>query len=154
MSVLMLFLLLGATKAQSQEYFDWEWDDYSISFTLADDFKPVTNTGEEFTAKGDGMDISIFPFNDASVAHTDISSYTADIAETVELQVVDDANVLQLNGLKGAYVEGYKDGQRVVLLGFIDPETATNFFAVITFDDNDSVAEDEAIKIVSSFRKK
>lgn len=56
--------------------------------------------------------------------------------------------------MDGALVEGYKDGDRIVLLGFIDPDTDTNFFATITFGDNDRVAEDEAIYMIKSIRKR
>jgi hypothetical protein len=148
--VALLALISFSVSAQT----DWEWSQYHIAFTLADDFKPVKNTGEEFTAKGDGMDFSIFPFNDQEVDHSSIADYTVEIAKSVELEQVDDADVIQINGLEGAYVEGFKEGLRVVLLGFIDPESDTNFFAVITFADDDEEAEKEAIRMIKSFRKK
>ena len=146
------FLALVSFNASAQT--DWEWSQHHIAFTLADDFKPVTNTGDEFTAKGDGMDFSIFPFGDQEIDHSSIADYTIEIAKSVELEQVDDADVIEINGLKGAYVEGYKEGHRVVLLGFIDPESETNFFAVITFADDDAEAEQEAIRMIRSFRKK
>lgn len=59
-----------------------------------------------------------------------------------------------MNGLKGAYVEGYKDGDRIVLLGFIDPSSETKFFATITFGDDDFVAKDEAVRMITSIGKK
>ena len=48
------------------------WDEYGLSFTLPDDFKEVSN-GEEFSADGDGMSISILPFKDASLNDADIT---------------------------------------------------------------------------------
>lgn len=141
-------------SAQRGSNWDYEWSQHNIVFTLANDFKVLTNSGEEFTAKGDGMDFGIFPFSDNSISTEDIASYTVEVAGTLDLEEVDDADVLELNGLEGAYVEGYKEGNRVVLLGFIDPESDTNFFAIIVFDDTDSVAEDEAVNIIRSFRKK
>lgn len=72
----------------------------------------------------------------------------------MDLHEIDDAGILKLNCLKGAYVEGYKDGDRVVLMGFIDPETDTNFFCVIVFGDKDKEAENEAVRMISSIRKK
>lgn len=151
---LLVFLCVAAVSAQAQEYWDYEWSKYNLSFTLANDFKEVTNTADEFIAVGDGMEFGIFPFSDASLDHSDITSYTISIAKAVELQELDDVDVLDMNGLEGAYVEGYKNGDRVVLLGFIDPTSETNFFATITFGDDDAVAEAEAVRMITSIRKK
>lgn len=150
----VLVLIISAISVNAQNYVNWEWTQYKIVFSLAGDFKPVVNTAEEFSAEGDGMEISIFPFKDKSISHEDIADYTLAIAESIEAEEYDDADVVQLNGLQGAFVEAYKDGDRVVILGFIDPASATNFFAVITFGDDDAEAEDEAVRIIKSFRKK
>lgn len=151
---LILLFLTTTFAAQAQQDWDYEWEQHNISFTLAEDFKTVTNTADEYTAKGDGMEFGIFPFADETIDATDISAYTLEVAKSLKLEQVDDADVLELNGLKGAYVEGYKEGDRIILLGFIDPSSATNFFSVITFGDNDEVAEDEAVRMISSIRKK
>ncbi|MBK7694047.1 MAG: hypothetical protein IPI30_06935 [Saprospiraceae bacterium] len=57
-------------------------------------------------------------------------SYTLAIAKSLNMEQLDDVDVIDMNGLKGSYVEGYKDGQRIITLGFIDPESGTNFFAL------------------------
>lgn len=147
-----LFLLFAFSAMQAQT--TWEWEQHHISFTLADDFKATSNNANEFIAKGDGMEFSIFPFSDPDIDQSDITKYTLEIAKSVELEELDDVDVLEMNGLKGAYVEGYKDGSRVVLLGFIDEATDTNFFSVITFSDDDEEAEKEAVRMISSIRKK
>ena len=147
-------LSLVAVAAYSQDDWDYEWTQHNIAFTLAEDFKVIANDGDEFTAKGDGMDFSVFPFSDNTIDHSNITEYTLAIAKSLELERLDDVDVAELNGLKGAYVEGSKNGFRVVLLGFIDPESDTNFFAVITYADDDDVADDEAVRIIKSFRKK
>jgi len=151
---LTAIMSLFALSAFAQTDWDFEWEQYHIVFTLAEDFKVTTNTAEEFTAQGDGMQFGIFPFSDESVDHSNIADYTVEIAKSIELEEVDDADVVELNGLQGAYVEGYKDGARVVLLGFLDPNSDTNFFSVITFADDDKTAEEEAVRIIKSFRKK
>lgn len=153
--LVLLMLVCSATlTVQAQEYWDYEWSKYNLAFILPSDFKEVTNTADEFTAVGDGMEFSIFPFNDASIDHADIANFTLAIAKSIELQELDDVDVVEMNGLRGAYAEGYKDGDRIVLLGFIDPVSATNFFATITFGDADEAAEDEAVRMISSIRKK
>lgn len=154
--ILLVFLLAGFTKSDlySQKDYDYEWKQHNIVFTLPEDFKEVTNKADEFTASGDGMEFGIFPFSDASVDHSNITAYTIAIAKHIKLEELDDVDVMELNGLQGAYVEGFKEGARVVVLGFIDPDSDTNFFAMITFKDDDGVAEDEAVRILKSLRKK
>ncbi|MBK6352389.1 MAG: hypothetical protein IPO72_05950 [Saprospiraceae bacterium] len=156
--ILNLLLFICSTFAVStlnaQQDWDFEWTQHNIVFTLAEDFKVVSNSADEFTAKGDGMDFGIFPFDDHTVDQTDMISYTLAIAKSLSMEQLDDVDVIEMNGLKGSYVEGYKDGQRIITLGFIDPESGTNFFAFITFADNDKVAEDEAVRMITSLRKK
>ncbi len=141
-------------SVQAQKTFDYEWTQYKLVFSLAEDFKAETNTADEFTAKGDGMEFGIFPFKDDEIDHSDITAYTIKVAKSIKLEQLDDVDVAELNGLKGAYVEGYKDGLRIIILGFIDEESDTNFFATISFKDDDKEAEDEAIRMIKSLRKK
>jgi len=152
--ILILVSSLTISSLNAQQDWDFEWTQHNIIFTLAEDFKVITNTADEFTAKGDGMDFGIFPFDDNTVDQTDMITYTLAIAKSLNMEQLDDVDVIDMNGLKGSYVEGYKDGQRIITLGFIDPESGTNFFAVITFADNDEVAENEAVRMITSLRKK
>jgi len=152
--IFIVFLTGLSVKANAQTDYDYEWSHYNLVFTLAEDFKMVTNTADEFTAKGDGMEFGIFPFNDPNVDHSSITAYTIEIAKSIHLEELDDVDLVELNGLKGAYVEGYKEGSRLIVLGFIDPQTSTNFFATISFKDDDEVAEQEAIRMLKSLRKK
>ena len=151
---LILLFLTTTFAVQAQQDWDYEWEHHHISFTLAEDFKTVTNTADEYTAKGDGMEFAIFPFADETIDATDIIAYTTAVGKSLKLEQLDDADVLELNGLEGAYIQGYKEGDRIILVGFIDPLSATNFFALITFGDNDAVAEDEAVRMLKSIRKK
>ncbi|MEP7269267.1 MAG: hypothetical protein ABI844_16730 [Saprospiraceae bacterium] len=149
-----LFFVLFAINLSAQKDIDYEWAQHQIIFTLAEDFKPITNTADEFTAQGDGMDFGIFPFSDNTLDHSNITAYTLQVAKSLKMEQLDDVDVIELNGLEGAYVEGYKDGRRIITLGFIDPASDTNFFAVITFGDDDQEAEEEAIRMIESIRKK
>ncbi|MFZ1749390.1 MAG: hypothetical protein WAU01_04340, partial [Saprospiraceae bacterium] len=116
-------------------------------------FREVTNNLEEFSAVGDGMEISIIPFKDASIDDSDISAYTMAIAESLHLDRIDDVNIIDINGFKGGYAEGAKDGDKIFVMGLIDPDTETNFFVIITFMDDDANAIDEAINICNSIHK-
>jgi len=95
--VAFVLFFMVCTSLTSQQYYDYEWSDYNITFSLAEDFQEVTNNGTEFTAVGDGMDFGIFPFSDATISDTDISEYTSSLAESLQMIEIDDARVLSLN---------------------------------------------------------
>lgn len=150
--VIIVFLFFFISfKAQSQ--LDYTWEEYGISFTLAEDFRETVNNIDEFSAVGDGMDMSIIPFKDGSIDDTDISAYTMSIAAELKLQRIDDISVIDVNGFKGGYAEGALDGARIFIMGLIDPTSDTNFFVIITFLDDDGNASEEAVNICKSIKK-
>lgn len=147
----LILIIGGLTTVVGQQ--NYTWDEYGLKFTLADDFVEERNDAEEFSAAGDGMYFSIFPFKDETIDESDITSYTIQIAASLNLQEVDDVDILNINKFKGGYVEGYLDGVKVFLMGLIDPNSDTNFFVLITFLDQDNVATDEAVRMVKSIKK-
>ncbi|MFZ1703545.1 MAG: hypothetical protein WAT79_04315 [Saprospiraceae bacterium] len=145
----VFFVFAQLTFAQQ----NYVWEEYGISFTLADDFEEVSNNSDEFSAVGDGMEMAIIPFFDETIDNNDITSYTMAVAASLELDRIDDVSVIKLNGFKGAYAEGVLAGEKIFLMGLIDPNSDTNFFVIITFLDNDQNAIDEAVNICKSFRR-
>lgn len=131
----------------------YTWEDYGLSFSLADDFKETVSTGEEFSASGDGMELTILPFADETIDDTDITAYTMSVAASLNLGRIDDVNKISINGFSGGYAEGVSDGTKIFLMGLIDPNSDTNFFVIITFLDNDANAIEEAINICKSIQK-
>jgi hypothetical protein len=129
------------------------WEAFGITFTLADDFEEVVNNDEEFSAIGDGMEMAILPFSDENIDDNDIVAYTIEVGNSLNLERIDKVNVIKLNGFKGAYVEGMSDGEKIFLMGLIDPDSDANFFVIITFLDDDENAIEEAINICKSFKK-
>ncbi len=148
---MVIFFLIGVNSSYAQQYYTW--DEYGISFSLADDFKEVVNNIEEFSAVGDGMEMSIIPFADETVSTDDITVYTMAVAASLNLDKFDDINTIQLNGFEGGYAEGVIQGEKIFLMGLIDPKSDVNFFVIITFLDNDQNAIEEAIEICRSFQK-
>lgn len=142
------FLFLAITSSFGQDDFEWG----NIAFTLEEDFEIIKNGRKKFEAAGGGLEILVLPFEDDGIDEDDITDFTAHIAINMDLEEIDAAQEINLNGLEGAYVEGYKDGDRVFLLGMINPDSNDNFIAIVTFDDDDSDAEEEALDILSSFR--
>jgi hypothetical protein len=149
--VLYFALFISAVTVQAQQ--NYVWDEYGISFSLADDFEEVFHNYEEFSAVGDGMEMAIIPFKDETIDDSDITGFTMQVAASLQLDRIDDVSVIKLNGFKGGYAEGVLNGEKIFLMGLIDPKSDTNFFVIITFLDNDQNAIDEAVNICKSFRK-
>ena len=89
--ILLLLIVFGVSITNhisaQQEY---SWEEYGIGFSLADDFKETVNSMEEFSAVGDGMELSIIPFKDNSIDDSDITTYTMSIAASLKLEKIDD----------------------------------------------------------------
>jgi hypothetical protein len=129
--ILNSFLILVlSVSVSAQKVF--EWAEYGLAFDLADDFQETVNTGEEFSAKGDGMSVSIFPFQDATIDDADITAYTIAAAAALNLDAVDDVNFININGFKGGYAEVVSEGNKVFIMGLIDPDSDVNFFIIIS----------------------
>lgn len=146
----ILFFIISLSAYSQQVY---TWDDYGITFTLADDFVEKVSNGEEFTASGEGMELTILPFKDETVAHADITSYTMSIASSMNFQRIDDISTIKFNGFEGGYAEGVSDGVKVFIMGLLDPDSDTNFFVIIAFTDQDKYAIEEAINICKSIKR-
>lgn len=125
------------------------WDYYHIQITVPPDFRVKVNTNHDFEMKGDGMELAMHIF-EQNVSIDDLDDATVEGAKALKLTEVDEATAVKVNELEGFYVEGFKDGNRIVFAGLGDPKSHTNFFIVITFDDDDKEAEKEAIKIIKS----
>lgn len=130
------------------------WEQYNIEITVPRDFKIVKNTSNEFEMKGDGMELFIYIWNQKKLAVEDMDEATVELAKELKLQEVDEEEAFKNGDFAGYYVEGFKDGDRVMLAGVVDLKSRTNFFIVITFDDKDEEAEKEALKILENIDHK
>lgn len=146
---LSLCFALSFTYAVVEQTYTWEY--YGLEITVPDDFKVVKNTDEEFEMKGDGMGLYMYIF-EGNIAVEQMDVAVIEAATDMNMQEVDAAQVITGDGLDGFYVEGYKDGARVMLAGMIDPKSQTNFMLLITFGDDDQVADADAIDIINSVR--
>jgi hypothetical protein len=149
LSALLLCVLAIPAFAQDE----YTWEDYDLQFTLPANFELTASSGEEFTAEGEGMSFSIIPFDNESIDASDITSYTIEIAASLGLDGIDDVDLIDINGFAGGYVEGNQDGVTLFMMGLIDPDSDTNFFVIIAFEEGDENAIDLAIDICRSIQK-
>ncbi len=145
--ILFLFGSLSLSSAFTQKTFVWEY--YQIQITVPDDFQVLKNDNHDFEMKGDGMDLAMHIFEE-NISIDELNEATIHGAKAARLTEVDEATEIRVNELEGFYVEGYKEGFRVIFAGLGDPSTQSNFFLVITFADDDNEAEKAAFQILNS----
>ena len=149
---LFLSVLFFVNPIHAQKYYTW--DEYSLKFTVGDNFEETQNDAEGFVAAGDGISLSIIPFKDATVDRALIKAYTEEIAGSRHLENIERGQVTDLNYFKGTYVEGVEDGVRIFLMGLLDPNSDNNFFIILAFPDGDKAKLDEATEIIRSIEQK
>lgn len=142
-----LLLVLVAVSGFSQK--NYVWKQYNIQITVPNDFKVVKNTSKEFEMKGEGMELSML-IHEENVAIEDLDDAAIEGAKAMKLQEIDEAHQVKVNEFLGFYVEGFKDGNRIMFACLGNPKSHTNFFIAIMFDDEDKVAEEDALEILNS----
>lgn len=148
LSFLLLFAFLSSFTLDKT----YVWDKYKLQITVPDDFKVTKNTNEEFEMEGEGMELAMSIF-EKDITLEQMDEATVEGAKAMKLTEVDAAHAVKSNGLEGFYVEGYLEGDRVMFAGMIDPNSHTNFFIAITFDDEDKTAEEDALKVLNSIKR-
>jgi hypothetical protein len=155
LKTLLVFALIVSisafTTAIDKTYY---WEQYNIEITVPRDFKILKNTSNEFELEGDGMEMYMYIWNQKKIAIDDMDEATVTAAKELKLQEIDEEESFKNGDFEGYYVEGFKDGDRVMIAGVIDMNSRTNFFIVLTFDDKDAEAEKEALKILESIDHK
>ncbi|MFN4147274.1 MAG: hypothetical protein ACK4GN_15725 [Runella sp.] len=147
----VIFSLFSFTAIVDKTYY---WDAYNIEITVPRDFKITKNTKNEFEMAGDGMELFMYIWNQKAITTDDMDEATVAAAKAMQLEEIDEEHAFKNGYFEGYYVEGFKDGDRVMFAGVVDLSSRTNFFIAITFDDNDAEAEKEALKILESIRHK
>lgn len=140
-----LFIIVATSFAQKT----YVWKSYNIQVTVPNDFRVKKNTAQEFDMKGEGMELSIV-IHEENVPIENLDDAAIAGANAMKLQEVDAAHHVNINEFEGFYVEGFKDGYRVMFACLGNPKSHTNFFVAITFDDDDKVAEEDALEILNS----
>lgn len=146
-SLVLMITICTLSNAIAQKTYVWDY--YKVEITVPDDFRVKVNDDHNFEMKGDGMELAMHIFEE-NVAIDDLDEATVVGAKAIEMTEIDEATKVTVNELEGYYVEGFKLGYRVIFAGLGDPKTHTNFFLVITFDDDDKEAEKTAIEIIDS----
>jgi len=140
---------LSKTQAQTTKY---DWKKYGVSFSIPNTHTLKKNSADEFESGDSKTWLQMFPFEDASQT-------AKGMVETVA------ANGGFKAEAEGAYTSGGYDGYWVRattdqyptwkfwLIGFIDPQSATNFYTIIWWKKGDDAAYKIAYDMSYSFKK-
>ncbi|GGD55172.1 hypothetical protein GCM10011514_19210 [Emticicia aquatilis] len=145
--LLIIFAILCSFSAFAQK--NYVWKQFNIQITVPDDFRIKKNTAKEFEMKGEGMELSML-IHEENVAIEDLDDAAIAGAKAMKLQELDAAHQVKINEFEGFYVEGFKDGNRIMFACLGNPNSHTNFFIAIIFDDEDKTAEKDALEILNS----
>ena len=149
LGLLAFFLLSSNSDLKAQN--TWVWRAYQVAIDLPTDFKVTKNTVNEFEAVRVGMQIYMYIFSE-NVSLNEMKGATISVANEIGLQAWDVVQDVNTRGYLGKYIAGYLDGDAVLLCGLINPNNLTNFIVAITFNDQDTVAEQDAMNILYSIR--
>lgn len=151
--LILLFLTISLTQLglQAQRFMDWTWDTHGLKFSAPDDMKVETNDGDQFGARleNDLLHLYIFPWQDIDLTKATLNAEVKKLMKSLGYRGTNLVE-LDLNGFEGSYILAEKDGVTVILEGLLDPDSATNFYALIIYGPG---YDDEAIKIANSFQK-
>lgn len=153
-SICLIFSSLWlVSSAQAQETV-YNWADFGVSFAIPNTHKIKKNTATSFES-GDNLTwLEMYPYKDASA--TAKGMITAVAEEETGLSILEE----------GSYKSGGYDGYWITCeipsqpdwqfwyIGFIDPDSDTNFYAKIWFKKGSAVAKSIANKMSYSFKKK
>lgn len=145
----LAILLIFTFDVIGQSTYHWEY--YGLKIDVPDDFKVTKNTDTEFEMAGKHMMMYMYLFEE-DISEEAMDMAIAEAALSLSMSEIDEAQKISGDGLDGYYVEGYKDGMRVMLAGMIDPKSKTNFMLLVTFHDDDQKSENQAIDIINSVR--
>jgi len=146
LSVLFVVTLLTGLNgsnlfAQEEDWIDMEWDTYKIAFKAPKDFTLKQNDDKAFTANGAIFTMSLKPWKDASITDpTDIALKAYETTPGTDKTIIEEKE-LNVNGYKGYYAYctaiQKEKGMHMIIAGFLDPNSETNFTVQLLFWDSD-----------------
>jgi len=131
-------------------YKEWVWKSQKLKFSIPATMKVTQNTANEFHAKDEHNEFTIFAWQDRKVTAQDMKNAVYKLAD----EYLDNLGVVEehdIDDFEGSYVVGTdKYGHSTVFFGLIDKRGGTNFFVEVIFDSEDEFSIENAFKMVDS----
>lgn len=152
LAAFMVCFNLLATSSFAQET-RYDWSGHGVSFAIPNTHKIKENTASHFES-GDNLTwFEMYPYKDASATAKGMIIAVAE-SET-GMHIIDEGSY-KTGGYDGYWitceVDSHPDWQ-FWYIGFIDPNSDTNFYAVIWFKKGNAKAQEIANKMSNSFKK-
>lgn len=148
---MILFFITSYARVSAQAFEDWSWNTYGLNFSVPSNMKVTVNSADEFGAKLDNdlLHLAIFPWEDDQLTKETLNAEVKKLVKSLGYRGAALVE-LELNGFEGGYIIAEKDGVTTIVVGLLDPESATNFYALIIYGPG---YEDAALTIANSFEK-
>lgn len=147
--VVATFLTNTSAFAQFKTY---NFTAFGVKFDIPNTHKIIKNQGVEFES-GDNLTwLELYPFNDASVT----SDQMIDAVVSEKAMSIEQRGKYTSGGYEGTWIrctDAAHPEWKFWVIGFIDPNSETNFYAIIWYKKNNQAAYDIAYKMSYSFKK-
>jgi hypothetical protein len=151
--VVLLIAGTFATTNLNAQTSVYTWEDYGLQFSIPDTHELKKNTADEFESGDESTWLELFPYKDSKeTAQGMIEKVAANGGFTIQ-----EKGKYTSGGYQGYWVKSesaeYPEWQ-YWLIGFIDPTSPTNFYAIIWWKKGDQDAYKIAWDMSYSFKKK
>jgi len=148
-SFCLLILLFGSFVAHTQ-MLTTEWVMYPWQIDHLENMEVVNNNSESLVLAGEGIEISVLPFNGAEDRFDNLREYGDYLKKLFNLEDPDPVYPFPSKHINSLCIGGYMELSRVIVLA-IEYENG-KFFATAIFDDDDLDAEKMAIEMLKTLR--
>jgi hypothetical protein len=150
--LLVMVVMLSTTTLMAQRMKDFTWDSYKTKFSVPNDFRITTSTGEKWSGTNDDITMSIYPRKDQTLSHREMQTSLRQWAVDNDVKNIGDVvelNEEKLNGYWGYLYEGDVDGFPVGTMLIVDPDyPGISIYIWVSYREGLS---DTVIKMLMSF---
>lgn len=145
--LLTSLFLLSQTALNAQQ--DWRWEQHGVGFNAPANLRVTTNNASEFVAEGSDLVLSIYVEQDGEVGEDQLAEALIAAAEEMDYDEITAADELEIDDLKGFFVEGTKNGVGAFIITLLDKKSSTNLVIVLAYTSDSG--RKKAIDIADSF---
>lgn len=152
-SIVLVCVFLTLTSSAFAQFTNYNWKDYGVSFAVPSTHRVLQNTADEFASEDNNTSLHLFPYNDASA--TPKGMIVSIVNELPDLNILQEG-AYKVGGYDGYWItceESEHPGWQYWYIGFIDPNSDVNFYAIIGYKKNNAAAVKLAEQMSYKFKK-
>ncbi len=147
----VVMLGLGITTSFAQ-WTDYTWGDYGLQFSIPNTHTVKRNKADAFESGDNTTWIELYPYDDISETPEDM---IRNVAERSRFSIEEEGEY-NSGGWEGYWVQCASDQHpewKYWLIGFVDPESESNFYAIIWWKKGNDAAYNIANEMSYKFEK-